>query len=139
MGAIFSAIEPFLVKQKAGEEKKNIVSGVQVYGGTYQQFAVRQMQEKGVEVRWVLDPKDLEEWSSKIDEDTRFLYVEAPSNPQQTFCDVQAVADLAHSWEIPFIFDATCATPALLRPIEFGADIVVHSLTKRVIPIHYGT
>lgn len=132
MAAIFSAVEPFLVKQKAGEEKINFVSGVQVYGGTFQQFAIRKMEERGIEVRWVLNPKDIEEWRSKIDENTRFLYVEAPSNPQQTFCDVQAVADLAHSWEIPLIFDATCATPALLRPIEFGADIVVHSLTKTI-------
>ena len=58
--------------------------------------------------------------------------MEAPSNPQQSFCDVKALADLAHSWDIPFIFDATCATPALMRPIAYGADIVVHSLTKSI-------
>ena len=58
--------------------------------------------------------------------------MEAPSNPQQSFCDVKALADLAHSWEIPFIVDATCATPALMRPIGCGADIVVHSLTKSI-------
>ena len=126
MSAIMSAVDPFLVKQKEGPETMNFVSGVQVYGGTFQQFSIRKMEERGVEVRWVLNPEDIEEWKSRIDENTRFLYVEAPSNPQQSFCDVQALAELAHSWEIPFIFDATCATPALLRPIEHGADIVVH-------------
>ncbi len=132
MGAIMSAVDPFLVKQKEGPETMNFVSGVQVYGGTFQQFAIRKMEERGVEVRWVLNPEDIEEWKSKIDEDTRFLYVEAPSNPQQSFCDVQALAELAHSWGIPLIFDATCATPALLRPIAHGADIVVHSMTKTI-------
>ncbi len=58
--------------------------------------------------------------------------MEAPSNPQQSFCDVKALAELAHSWEIPFIIDATCATPALMRPIAYGADVVIHSLTKSI-------
>jgi O-acetylhomoserine/O-acetylserine sulfhydrylase-like pyridoxal-dependent enzyme len=132
MGAIMSAVDPFLVKQKDGPETMNFVSGVQVYGGTFQHFTVRKMEERGIEVRWVLNPEDIAEWRSRIDENTRFLYVEAPSNPQQSFCDAEALAELAHSWEIPFIFDATCATPALLRPIAHGADIVVHSLTKTI-------
>jgi O-acetylhomoserine/O-acetylserine sulfhydrylase-like pyridoxal-dependent enzyme len=132
MSAIMSAVDPFLVKQKEGHEKINFVSGIQVYGGTFQQFSIRKMKERGIEVRWILHPEDIEEWKAKINENTRFLYVEAPSNPQQSFCDVKAVADLAHSWDIPFIFDATCATPALLRPIEHGADIVVHSMTKTI-------
>ncbi|MGQ9800433.1 MAG: PLP-dependent transferase [Candidatus Saccharicenans sp.] len=132
MAAIMMAVDPFLVKQKEGPEKINFVSSVQLYGGTFQHFSVRKMKERGIEVRWVLHPEDIEEWKSKIDEDTRFLYVEAPSNPQQSFCDVKALADLAHSWEIPLIFDATCATPALMRPIAYGADIVVHSLTKSI-------
>ncbi len=132
MAAIMMAVDPFLVKQKEGPEKINFVSSIQLYGGTYQHFSVRKMKERGIEVRWVLRPEDIEEWKAKIDENTRFLYVEAPSNPQQSFCDVKALADLAHSWEIPLIFDATCATPALMRPIAYGADIVVHSLTKSI-------
>jgi O-acetylhomoserine/O-acetylserine sulfhydrylase-like pyridoxal-dependent enzyme len=132
MGAIMSATDPFLVKLKQGSESINFVSGVQVYGGTFQQFSVRKMAERGIECRWILNPEDIEEWKSRIDENTRFLYVEAPSNPQQSFCDVKALAELAHSWEIPLIFDATCATPALLRPIEHGADIVIHSTTKTI-------
>jgi O-acetylhomoserine/O-acetylserine sulfhydrylase-like pyridoxal-dependent enzyme len=130
MSAIALATDAFVVKQKAGPEKINFVSSVQLYGGTFQNFNVRKQQERGIEFRCVLHPEDLEEWRSRIDEDTRFLYMEAPSNPQQSFADIKAIADLAHSWEIPFIIDSTCATPALMRPIAHGADIVVHSLTK---------
>jgi O-acetylhomoserine/O-acetylserine sulfhydrylase-like pyridoxal-dependent enzyme len=132
MSAIMLAVDPFLVKQKQGPEEINFVSSIQIYGGTYQQFARRKMQERGIEVRWVTHPEDLEEWKAKIDDNTRFIYAEAPSNPQQAFCDVCALADLAHSWEIPFLIDSTCATPALMRPIEHGADVVIHSLTKSI-------
>ncbi|HEX9902339.1 MAG TPA: PLP-dependent transferase [Acidobacteriota bacterium] len=130
MSAIMSAVDPFLVKQKDGPEKINFVTSIQLYGGTFQHFSVRKQKERGIDVRWVRHPHDLAEWKAAIDDNTRFLYVEAPSNPQQAFCDVQALADLAHSWEIPLIFDATCATPALLRPIGYGTDIVIHSLSK---------
>jgi O-acetylhomoserine/O-acetylserine sulfhydrylase-like pyridoxal-dependent enzyme len=132
MSAIVLATDPLLIKQKEGHEKINFVSSVQVYGGTFQHFAVRKMQERGIEVRWVLHPQDIQEWKAKIDESTRFLYMEAPSNPQQSFADIKALADLAHSWQVPFIIDATCATPALMRPIGYGADIVIHSLTKSI-------
>jgi len=132
MSAIMSAIDPLLVKQKDGPERINFVSCIQVYGGTFQQFSLRKMKERGIECRWVRHPWDIEDWKSHIDEDTRFLYMEMPSNPQQSFADVKAMADLAHSWGIPLIIDATCATPALMRPIAHGADIVVHSLTKSI-------
>ncbi len=132
MAAIALATDALLVKQKTGPENINFVSSVRLYGGTFQNFNVRKKQERGIDVRWVLHPEDTEEWKSRIDESTRFLYMEAPSNPQQSFCDVKALADLAHTWEIPFIIDATCATPALMRPIAYGADIVIHSLTKSV-------
>ncbi|NIM57716.1 MAG: O-acetylhomoserine aminocarboxypropyltransferase/cysteine synthase [Candidatus Aminicenantes bacterium] len=132
MSAIVAAIDPFLAKQKEGSEKINFVSSVQLYGGAFQLFSVRKMQERGIQVRWVEHPDDIAEWKAKIDENTRFLYSEAPSNPQQSFCDVKALAELAHSWEIPFIIDSTCATPALMRPVAYGADIVIHSLTKSI-------
>lgn len=132
MSAIMLAVDPFLVKQKEGQEQINFVSSIQIYGGTFQHFSVRKMKERGIEVRWVIHPEDTEEWKAKIDDNTRFLYAEAPSNPQQAFCDIKALADLAHSWDIPFIIDSTCATPALMRPIEYGADIVLHSLTKSI-------
>ena len=132
MSAIMSAVDPFLVNQKESPERINFVSCIQVYGGTFQQFSIRKMKERGVECRWVTHPWDIQDWKSKIDEDTRFLYMEMPSNPQQSFADIKALADLAHSWEIPVIIDATCATPALMRPIAYGADVVVHSLTKSI-------
>jgi O-acetylhomoserine/O-acetylserine sulfhydrylase-like pyridoxal-dependent enzyme len=132
MSAIMSAVDPLLVKQETGPERINFVSSVQVYGGTYQQFSVRKQKERGIEVRWVQHPSDMEEWKSHIDEDSRFLYMEMPSNPQQSFCDLKALVDLGHSWGIPVIVDATCATPALMRPIAYGADIVIHSLTKSI-------
>jgi O-acetylhomoserine/O-acetylserine sulfhydrylase-like pyridoxal-dependent enzyme len=132
MSAIMSAIDPLLVRQKDGPEKINFVSCIQVYGGTFQQFSVRKMKERGIECRWIEHPWDIEEWKARIDEDTRFLYMEMPSNPQQSFTDIRDLADLAHSWGIPAIIDATCATPALMRPIAHGADIVVHSLTKSI-------
>lgn len=132
MSALMLAVDSFLVKQKEGPEKMNFVSSIQIYGGTFQHFTVRKMQERGIEVRWVHHPEDMEEWEEKIDENTRFLFSEAPSNPQLSFCDVKALADLAHSWDIPFIIDSTCATPALMRPFAYGADIVIHSLTKTI-------
>jgi O-acetylhomoserine/O-acetylserine sulfhydrylase-like pyridoxal-dependent enzyme len=132
MSAIMLAVDSLLVKQKEGAEKINFVSSVQLYGGTFQHFTVRKMKERGIEVRWVDHQEDIEEWKAKIDENTRFLFSEAPSNPQQSFCDVKALSELAHSWEIPFIIDSTCATPALMRPVAYEADIVIHSLTKSI-------
>jgi O-acetylhomoserine/O-acetylserine sulfhydrylase-like pyridoxal-dependent enzyme len=132
MSAIAMATDAFLINQKSGPEKLNFVSSIRLYGGTFQNFNVRKKQERGIEVRWVLHPENIQEWKNRIDENTRFLYMEAPSNPQQSFADIKALADLAHSFEIPFIIDATCATPALMRPIGSGADIVVHSLTKSI-------
>jgi len=132
MSAIAAAVDPFLVRPEGRAGARQLRLLRQVYGGTFQHFSVRKMAERGIECRWVRHPWDMEDWKSKIDEDTRFLYMEMPSNPQQSFTDVKALADLAHSWGIPAIIDATCATPALLRPIAHGADIVVHSLTKSI-------
>jgi len=129
MAAIKQAIEPLLAKHRSGTENINFVSAAQTYGGTFQLFNVR-MAERGAQVRWVREPWKVEEWEQLIDEGTRFLYAEMPSNPQQAFADIQAVADLAHSRGIPFIVDATIATPALMRPLAHGADIVIHSLSK---------
>lgn len=131
MAAIMTAVQPFLVhKRHHVHEPRNFVATAQCYGGTFQQFNVRLMEERDIEVRWVEDPTNLDEWASKIDADTRFLYGELPSNPGLGFFDVAAVADLAHSHNLPLICDTTVATPALLRPICHGADIVIHSATK---------
>jgi O-acetylhomoserine/O-acetylserine sulfhydrylase-like pyridoxal-dependent enzyme len=131
MSAIMTAVQPFLVHTVSNRnEPRNIVATAQCYGGTFQQFSVRLMEERGIECRWVIDATNLDEWASKIDKNTRFLYGELPSNPQLGFFDVAAIADLAHSHNLPLIVDSTVAPPALLRPICHGADIVVQSVTK---------
>jgi len=139
MAAIMTAIQPFLVHIRHHvREPRNFVATAQCYGGTFQMFSVRMMQERDIECRWVEDPTNLDEWASKIDENTRFLYGELPSNPGLAFFDIQAVADLAHSKSLPLIVDSTVATPALLRPICHGADIVVQSATKTLTSGGFG-
>jgi O-acetylhomoserine/O-acetylserine sulfhydrylase-like pyridoxal-dependent enzyme len=139
MAAIACATDPFLAvdPQKPGQ-KINFVSTCQVYGGTFQQFAIRKAEERGVECRWILNSADIEEWESKIDENTRFVYGEMPSNPGQAFFDLDAVIKLAHSHEIPVIIDNTVGTPALLRPLTHGADIVIQSVTKTLTSSGFG-
>ncbi len=139
MAAIHTATEPFLaVDPRRPDAKMNFVATCQVYGGTFQLFSIRRMQERGIECRWVRDSTDLDEWASKIDGNTRFLYGELPSNPGQTFFDLEAVANLAHKHELPLIIDSTIATPALLRPIAHGADVVVQSVTKSMTASGFG-
>lgn len=139
MAAIASATDPFLVKKTKGSgEAINFVSNAQIYGGTFQQFNIRKMQDRGIECRWVVDPDNIDEWASKIDRDTRFLFGELPSNPGLTFFDLKKVIDLAHEHGIPAIFDTTIATPALLRPLCLGADIVIHSVTKTLTASGFG-
>ncbi len=139
MAAIMTAVQPFLVHRFHNKhEPRNFVATAQCYGGTFQQFSVRMQEERDIECRWVQDPTNLDEWAEKIDENTRFLYGELPSNPGLGFFDIQQVADLAHSHELPLIVDSTVATPALLRPICHGADIVVQSVTKSITSSGFG-
>ncbi|MBI5525580.1 MAG: O-acetylhomoserine aminocarboxypropyltransferase/cysteine synthase [Deltaproteobacteria bacterium] len=137
MAAIVSAIEPFLTRRECGE-KLNFVATCQVYGGTFQQFAERQQKDKGIEWRCIIDSTDPDEWRRNIDGNTRFLYGELPSNPGQAFFDLDAVTALAHEHGIPMIVDSTVATPALLRPLARGADIVVQSVTKSLASSGFG-
>ena len=139
MAAIMTAVQPFLMHTRHNTyEPRNFLATAQCYGGTFQQFNVRLQQERDVECRWIHDPTDLDEWAGKIDENTRFLYGELPSNPQQGFFDIAAVAELAHAHNLPLIVDSTVATPALLRPICHGADIVVQSATKTLTSSGFG-
>ncbi len=131
MSAIKQAVEPLLALTGASSEAVNFVSAAQVYGGTFQLFNLR-MRERGAHVRWVTEPWEIDAWRGLVDESTRFLYAEMPSNPQQACFDVAAVAELAHAHGIPLVVDGTVATPALMRPLAHGADVVVHSLTKTV-------
>lgn len=139
MAAIMTAVQPFLIHKKHHvREPRNFVATAQCYGGTFQLFSVRLMEERDIECRWVEDPMDLDEWASKIDSNTRFLYGELPSNPGMGFFDIKAVADLAHSHDLPLICDSTVATPVLLRPICHGADIVVQSASKTLTTSGFG-
>ncbi len=139
MAAILSATDAFLcVDSKEPSRPINFVATCQVYGGTFQQFAVRKMQERGIECRWVINSADAEEWVSKIDENTRFLYGELPSNPGQAFFDLERVAQIAHQHGLPLIIDNTVASPALLRPLCHGADVVIQSVTKTLTSSGFG-
>jgi O-acetylhomoserine/O-acetylserine sulfhydrylase-like pyridoxal-dependent enzyme len=139
MAAIQSAIDPFLVTLPGKEDKPmNFVASAQVYGGTYQQFRMRKQCDRSIEWRKVIHTTDIQEWESLIDENTRFLYGELPSNPCQGFFDIKEVAGLAHKYNLPLIIDSTVATPALLRPLLYGADIVVQSVTKSLFSSGFG-
>jgi len=129
MAAVRTATDPFLVKD-ADLPPINFVASARVYGGTFQQFQVRRWKDEGIEVRWVADPLNLNKWIEKIDAGTRFLYGEFPSNPGLSIFDIEKVAILAHKNNIPLIVDATCASPAVTRPLAYGADIVIQSASK---------
>jgi O-acetylhomoserine/O-acetylserine sulfhydrylase-like pyridoxal-dependent enzyme len=116
----------------------NFVATCQVYGGTFQQFSIRKAAERGIELRWIVNSADLGEWESKIDENTRFAYGELPSNPGQAFFDLDAVIALAHARGVPMIIDNTVGTPALMRPLARGADIVIESVTKSLTSSGFG-
>ena len=109
----------------------NLVASAKCYGGTFMLF-LRYAAERGIGVRWIADPLDGAAWAAAIDEDTRFLYAESPSNPALAVADIPALAELAHRHGLPLLIDSTVATPACLRPLALGADVVVHSLSKAI-------
>lgn len=110
---------------KAGD---NIVSARNLYGGTYTQFKDI-LPDLGIEVRFV-DSNDPANFAAAIDGNTRALFTETVSNPALEVADLEAIAAVAHAHGLPLVVDSTFSTPYLTRPIDFGADIVVHSLTK---------
>jgi len=106
----------------------HIVSSTNLYGGTYNLFA-NTLQEQNISTTFV-DPADPANFEAAIQENTKLLYAETLGNPNSDVIDLEAIAAVAHKHGIPFIADSTFATPYLLRPIEHGVDIVVHSATK---------
>ena len=106
----------------------HIVSSTNLYGGTHNLFA-NTLKEQGLDTTFV-DPSDPENFEKAIQPNTKLLYAESLGNPNSDVIDLEAIADIAHKHGIPFIVDSTFATPYLLRPIEHGADVVVHSATK---------
>ncbi|WP_139904304.1 homocysteine synthase [Clostridium thermarum] len=109
----------------AGDE---IVAASTLYGGTYNLFSTT-LPKLGIKTVFV-DPDDPENFKKAINEKTKALYLETIGNPGINLVDIEKVADIAHENGIPLIVDNTFGTPYLIRPIEFGADIVVHSATK---------
>lgn len=105
-----------------------IVSSTNLYGGTHNLFA-NTLKEQGLDTTFV-DPSDPENFEKAIQPNTKLLYAETLGNPNSDVIDLEAIAAIAHKHGIPFIVDSTFATPYLLRPIEHGADVVVHSATK---------
>ncbi|MEV5260547.1 bifunctional o-acetylhomoserine/o-acetylserine sulfhydrylase [Streptomyces anulatus] len=107
----------------------HIVSSPSLYGGTYNLFR-HTLPRFGIEVTFVEDPDDLEAWRAAVRPNTKAFFAETLGNPRGDVLDVRGVADTAHGAGVPLIVDNTVPTPFLLRPIEHGADIVVHSATK---------
>lgn len=110
---------------QAGDE---IVSANNLYGGTYTQFNDI-LPSMGIKVHLV-DPSDPQNFAAAINDKTKAVFCETIGNPALELVDIQGIADVAHAHGLPLIVDSTFTTPALLRPLEHGADIVVHSLTK---------
>jgi O-acetylhomoserine (thiol)-lyase len=118
----------FLTVNGLLESGDEMVSASTLYGGTYTQFEVS-FRKLGYDVKFV-DPDDPENFRKAITSKTKCLYGETISNPRGNILDIEAVAKIAHEHNLPLVVDNTFATPYLCRPIDFGADIVVHSLTK---------
>jgi O-acetylhomoserine (thiol)-lyase len=118
----------FYASMNALEMGRNLVSVPQLYGTTYTLFA-HILPKMGIEVRFGKSDRaaDLE---ALIDENTRAIFCETVGNPAGNVCDLEALASLAHRHRMPLIVDNTVATPMLVRPVDYGADIVIHSLTK---------
>lgn len=106
----------------------HIVASTNLYGGSYNLLA-HTLKEQGLSVTFV-DPSDPENFGKAVQANTKLFYAETLGNPNSDVIDIEAISDIAHKNGVPFIVDNTFATPFLLRPIEHGADVVVHSATK---------
>jgi O-acetylhomoserine (thiol)-lyase len=106
----------------------NFLAARQLYGGSVNQFG-NAFKSFDWQVRWV-DPNDIASFESQIDDRTKAIFIESLANPGGTFVDIAAISAVAKKHGLPLIVDNTMATPYLIQPIEHGADIIVHSLTK---------
>jgi len=123
-----SAATTFAILNVA-EAGDHIVSSPSLYGGTYNLFHYT-LPKFGIEVTFVDNPNDPESWKKAVQPNTKAFFGETIANPKNEILDIKTVADIAHSVGVPLIVDNTVATPFLIKPIEFGADVVVHSATK---------
>ncbi|MBV9727340.1 MAG: O-acetylhomoserine aminocarboxypropyltransferase/cysteine synthase, partial [Gammaproteobacteria bacterium] len=108
----------------------HVVSSAALYGGTVNQFK-HVLRKLNVELSWV-DPDDLDAWESAVRSNTKAFFGETIGNPGGNVLDIEAIAAIAHAHDLPLLVDNTFATPYLCRPIEWGADIVLHSATKYI-------
>ena len=106
----------------------HIVAAKNIYGGTYNYLA-HTIVDHGVTTTFV-DPLDVKNFEDAIQDNTKALYIETLGNPNSEVADIEAIAKIAHAHNIPLVIDSTFATPYLVRPFEYGADIVIHSATK---------
>ena len=111
------------------EAGDHIVSSPSLYGGTYNLFHYT-LPKFGIEVTFVENPEDPESWRKAAKPNTKAFFGETIGNPKNDILDIQVIADVAHELGLPLIVDNTVATPYLIKPIEFGADVVIHSATK---------
>src|SRR5689334_14274483 len=111
------------------EAGDHVVSSPSLYGGTYNLFHYT-LPKLGIEVSFVEDPDDIESWRAAVRPNTKAFFGESISNPKQDLLDIESVAALAHEVGVPLIVDNTVATPYLIQPFQWGADVVVHSTTK---------
>jgi O-acetylhomoserine (thiol)-lyase len=111
------------------ESGDHIVASPSLYGGTYNLLHYT-LPKLGIAVTFVDDPHDLEQWAAAIQPNTKLFFGEVLANPKNDVFDIEGVSKVGHDNGIPLMVDNTIATPYLIRPIEWGADIVVHSLTK---------
>ncbi len=111
------------------EAGDHVVASPSLYGGTFNLFK-HTLPKFGIEVSFVEDPNDLASWEAAVRPNTKVFFGESIANPKQEILDIEGVAAVAHAAGVPLIVDNTVATPYLIRPLEWGADIVVHSATK---------
>lgn len=111
------------------EAGSHIVASPSLYGGTYN-LLHHTLPRYGIETTFVTDPQDPQAWRDAVRPNTKAFYAETVPNPKQDILDIETVAGIAHENGVPLIVDNTVATPYLIRPLEWGADIVVHSATK---------
>lgn len=114
--------------QNLAKSGEHIVAANNIYGGSYN-LLEHTLPDYGITTAFV-DPSDVSNFENAIQENTKALYIETLGNPHSDVADIEAIAKIAHSHKIPLVVDNTFATPFLVRPIEYGADIVVHSATK---------
>jgi len=122
------AAETFAVLNIA-EAGDHIVSSAGIYGGTYNLFKYT-LKKLGIETTFIENQDDLAEWQAAVRPNTKLFFAETIGNPSVNILDISGVADVAHKNGVPLIVDNTVATPYLIKPLDFGADIVIHSATK---------